>query len=924
MSNANISPALRALVNAIPDYDARDQITRVLNGSPSLLNMYNNLAAGNNGVVKLIKIEWNSSASDGSGFFNRSTGVLHMGAGWVLNPKVGGIDPDRLAYLMGHEGQHDAYSSVTNKADDDFAFSVSVRASSGGNAPHDYTNILLENQKVHLIDEGRSDIAGWNAAVQTLATQKGRALSKDEIGELSGKFDLSFYDYYGNLKPGFAADSASPGLISLSDSVSIQNSANQYAQRTPSVNNGILVTYSEYYGAAKLLDKIASAENGKTFILDFAALKFDANPSGPDAPALTTTQTIDLLISSGLIGKVSGSRFAIVNKADGSTSSFTVNGDQLDVSIQSTSAGNSVNDKRSYSAGVLTKDVLSTDLNNDGKPDIVITKAYGSYGVTTTTQSYANGNLNRSESVNTSQDGKTVTTTTDLNGDGRADIVNYTIYMDSTRNVLSRDITVNNDWNTGTSTRTTIDMHPNDGISSCTRDTQTTDLLTGRVLSDTKTLTSSNGKNSLTQADTNGDGKYDNLTLGIDLNGDGVMDKFISTGNSINSLLDADKQVQSSYKAGQLGSGTWNIYNDWSTAQLVSQPRVVSGGLITIYGSGVNLNPIGAFYESKSAGNDPALSIASKTFRILNSANQALSAAQLSALDTNKDGKLSGAELAGLNAWSDLNEDGILNAGEMTPLRMALMNAGLSSLRSTDYGFYTAGNANARSVAENTATAPVNSLVAPIMLGAAASNYRSLRDTDNRFYINSVTWIDWAPNQIKLSSNQQNLVGTDGNDNFDINYYAQYNGKFFDLSRVQNFYAGGGDDVMGGSARNDNLWGGTGNDVLFGYDGDDRLYGEEGNDQLQGGNGNDLLDSGSGNDVLLGQDGNNTLIGGDGIDELQGGNGNDVLDGGTGDDRLFGHVGNDTMNGGDRNDLMMGFTGTNEAKQTLNAGENRQ
>ena len=205
---------------------------------------------------------------------------------------------------------------------------------------------------------------------------------------------------------------------------------------------------------------------------------------------------------------------------------------------------------------------------------------------------------------------------------------------------------------------------------------------------------------------------------------------------------------------------------------------------------------------------------------------------------------------------------------------------------------------------------------------APASNYASLRATDNIYWVNSYQYIAFGANQIKINNgNRTYLIGTDGNDNFDANYYAAYNGTYFNTNLLVNFLAGGGDDVMGGSVRNDNLWGGTGNDTLFGYDGDDKLYGEEGNDQLQGGNGADVLDGGVGNDLLFGQDGNDTLIGGDGLDELQGGNGNDQLDGGVGDDKLFGQVGNDTLNGGDGNDIMMGFTASNDTKQTLAAGE---
>nr|WP_284502689.1 MULTISPECIES: calcium-binding protein [unclassified Caballeronia] len=385
----------------------------------------------------------------------------------------------------------------------------------------------------------------------------------------------------------------------------------------------------------------------------------------------------------------------------------------------------------------------------------------------------------------------------------------------------------------------------------------------------------------------------------------------------------ADHAAYDALTYGLISQGTYNSLISASTNYLVSNTPVSVPYTPSV---SYDLSPIGAFYESKSLATDNALSIASKTFRVLSSAGAAVTAPQLVALDVNHDGQLSGAELNGLTAWSDLNEDGILNqsstsTNELTTLAAALASAGLTSLRSSDYAFYTSGNAAYRTVAQNTAIAPVNSLVAPGVPTALASNYATLRATDNRFYVNANQWIDWASNQIKLSSNQQNLVGTEGNDTFDINYYAAYNGVYFNLGLVQNFYAGAGNDTMGGSSRNDNLWGGTGNDILLGYEGDDRLYGEEGDDQLQGGVGNDVLDGGAGNDLLLGQDGNDILVGGAGNDELQGGAGNDQLDGGIGDDKLFGQVGNDVMNGGDGNDIMLGFTPTNDTKQTLLAGE---
>lgn len=49
----------------------------------------------------------------------------------------------------------------------------------------------------------------------------------------------------------------------------------------------------------------------------------------------------------------------------------------------------------------------------------------------------------------------------------------------------------------------------------------------------------------------------------------------------------------------------------------------------------------------------------------LNASGQALSAAQLAALDANGDGSLSTTEAAGMRLWADLNENGLLDANEL-------------------------------------------------------------------------------------------------------------------------------------------------------------------------------------------------------------------------------------------------------------------
>ncbi|WP_334040822.1 calcium-binding protein [Burkholderia ambifaria] len=406
------------------------------------------------------------------------------------------------------------------------------------------------------------------------------------------------------------------------------------------------------------------------------------------------------------------------------------------------------------------------------------------------------------------------------------------------------------------------------------------------------------GRIATTRTDTNGDGVFDNTktetrladgasVIREDTNGDGVADRnFIVNGGQrydLSNVRDAAfaDSLLSRYRATGLLSGT--SYLDLS--QIIS--RTLTYGGRNDYGFTMPsgwYNPIGAFYEAKSAAFDKAASIADKTPVLLDANRWGVGVSALRSRDTNRDGKLSGAELDGLQVWIDANEDGIGDAGEFR----SLAQAGITEIRAVDYDVLTRGNSNYASAPVSAPWKPSEASQPGRMYLAPAvpfSNYRALRDNDKIYWINSSDFIMFGPTQIKVSpSNRSYLIGTDGDDVFDANYYAAY-GQWIDSTLLVNFLAGDGNDLMGGSNRNDNLWGGNGNDTLLGYDGDDRLYGENGDD------------------------------------ELNGGAGNDVLDGGIGNDRLFGQVGNDIMNGGDGDDIMMGFTASNESKQTLAWGE---
>ena len=121
-------------------------------------------------------------------------------------------------------------------------------------------------------------------------------------------------------------------------------------------------------------------------------------------------------------------------------------------------------------------------------------------------------------------------------------------------------------------------------------------------------------------------------------------------------------------------------------------------------------------------------------------------------------------------------------------------------------------------------------------------------------------------------------------------------------------FAFGGNDRLGGTARDDQFYGGQGNDRLYGLAGNDQLYGGDDNDQLFGGAGDDRLVGGSGDDTLHGGTGNDTLLGGVGSDYLRGDAGNDIYHWGIGDgnDSIHDNNADDYFNATHQDTLIFG------------------
>jgi Ca2+-binding RTX toxin-like protein len=164
----------------------------------------------------------------------------------------------------------------------------------------------------------------------------------------------------------------------------------------------------------------------------------------------------------------------------------------------------------------------------------------------------------------------------------------------------------------------------------------------------------------------------------------------------------------------------------------------------------------------------------------------------------------------------------------------------------------------------------------------------------------------------------QVITGTAGNDNIkgsngdDLIFGLAGNDKIQGKNGNDCIFGDDGDDKIWGDKGDDTIDGGTGNDQIHGQQGNDTLIGGDGNDKLWGGQGNDIIEGNTGNDQIHGQQGNDTLTGGDGDDKIYGGQGNDIIDAGSGNDIVHANQGNDVVTGGDGDDWLGAGTGNDE------------
>ncbi len=198
--------------------------------------------------------------------------------------------------------------------------------------------------------------------------------------------------------------------------------------------------------------------------------------------------------------------------------------------------------------------------------------------------------------------------------------------------------------------------------------------------------------------------------------------------------------------------------------------------------------------------------------------------------------------------------------------------------------------------------------------GSGADRITQLGRVDNQFYLGG------GDDIVNAGLGNDTLVGGDGTDTAILDF------SVLDTPELSALFGGGGGAYyryrLSDGVRIDNIGlsgiekreiTGTAKDDNFAGDyGDDRMIGGGGNDKLDGWwGGNSYIDGGAGNDTLIGSMG---WAGSGSTDTLIGGAGNDTLSSRTGNDTLLGGTGNDTLTA--EYDFTLGF-----GKDVLSGGD---
>jgi len=321
--------------------------------------------------------------------------------------------------------------------------------------------------------------------------------------------------------------------------------------------------------------------------------------------------------------------------------------------------------------------------------------------------------------------------------------------------------------------------------------------------------------------------------------------------------------------------------------------------------------------------------------------------AALKSLDSNNDNQFTSADAAWNNvkvwvddnhdgkSWKDTDNDGVLDAGEVSELK-TLASLGITSINlagTFQSGLVRDGNEVLASstFVQNGATKEAiaaNFIADPSGSSFTASGTGTLTQTEGN--VKSYTAGNGGETIDVAAKAVNNAMGGNGNDTLigdaTNNWLAGGLG-------ADSFNAGAGDDVLLIDAGDTQIDGGDGNDLVQvigdagvtlnlaqshvegvqGGRGDDFLYGGgNGSVFIRGGDGDDVLIGGAANDALNGENGSDLVDGGAGNDILRGGRGEDRLTGGAGDDLIFGGLDDDKLSGNAGTDILSGDQGDDE------------
>jgi hypothetical protein len=155
--------------------DHTTNLSNVINGSPALVSQINDaVKAGHLKHIVPLPIGTNAG-----GEYDGSAKEMRLPLSVLAKPPAGvPFDAAEPTFVLGHELQHGFNHAASNQATQDFIDGAKKVAESKG-PTHDYTPVLGNLIAANRRDEAGAEVAGWNALVGMVQTNKPKATLED-------------------------------------------------------------------------------------------------------------------------------------------------------------------------------------------------------------------------------------------------------------------------------------------------------------------------------------------------------------------------------------------------------------------------------------------------------------------------------------------------------------------------------------------------------------------------------------------------------------------------------------------------------------------------------------------------------------------------------------------------------------------------